>query len=258
MAAKKTPRAKIVKKTAAKAEAKKTTKKKPPQGSIISNDGDNLGDKAMLGKDKLAVVQMIEVAKKRGFISFTEIAQALPENFSSDKIEDVASQLSQMGVNVVDSDDDSAEGVALANDESAAPEKVAATTDDPVRMYLREMGSVDLLSREGEIAIAKRIEAGQDSMLNSLCESSLTGQAIMIWYDELREDKRSLRDIIDLDSAQSAKPQGKKTNAEREDDDENNISLAMMEMELRPQVLAQFEKISQIHKRFAKSKSEAK
>ena len=134
--------------------------------------------------------------------------------------------LSQMGITVVENDDgdsdaDSEDGEAKAANDDGASTAVAKTakttgtgerTDDPVRMYLREMGSVELLSREGEIAIAKRIEAGRETMIAGLCESPLTFQAIIIWRDELNEGKVLLRDIIDLD-ATFAGPEAKKLTA---------------------------------------------
>ncbi len=243
-----------------------TTRGVAARGGVSPND-----DSTRLERDKLALMQMVEVAKKRGFIYFTEITQALPDNISSEKIEEVASQLSQMGVNVIDSDDEeistTVDDNVLANDETedsetVVEEKSNVSTGDPVRMYLREMGSVDLLSREGEIAIAKRIEAGQESMLQSLCESSLTSQAIFIWYDELREDKRMLRDIIDLDKIYSAKGVSKKSKekgvVESEEEYGNNVSLAAMEMELRPEIFVQFEKIAQAHKKLSRSKKEVR
>ena len=161
---------------------------------------------------------MIKAAKARGFVTHEELNKVLPsEEFISEQIEDMMSQLSEMGINVVDNEE---EGEAA---EEEAPEPRAPSpratkprppvtntredadrTDDPVRMYLREMGSVELLSREGEIAIAKRIEAGRDAMIRGLCESPLTFEAIMVWRDELREQKILLRDIIDLEATYGA------------------------------------------------------
>src|SRR5208337_4416421 len=144
------------------------------------------------------------------------------EEISSDQIEDMNAMLSEMGINVVDSEDAEEaekEGAAAegADEEEAEGGEIveasrstavavrssepAERTDDPVRMYLREMGSVELLSREGEIAIAKRIEAGREAMIAGLCESPLTFQAIIIWRDELNEGKILLRDIIDLEAS---------------------------------------------------------
>ena len=164
-----------------------------------------------------AVKKMIKQAKKRGYVTHEQLNAVLPsEEVSSDQIEDIYAMLNEMGINVVDSeegaddeekeeeDDDDSDGElvevkpkALATTEKKEPSE---RTDDPVRMYLREMGSVELLSREGEIAIAKRIEAGREAMIAGLCESPLTFQAIIIWRDELNDGKVFLRDIIDLEA----------------------------------------------------------
>src|SRR6201981_500432 len=164
-----------------------------------------------------AVKKMIKQAKKRGFVTFDQLNEVLPSDTTSpEQIEDIMSMLSDMGINVteaeeVEGDDDKGEG----GDDETDNELVEVTqkavtevkksepgerTDDPVRMYLREMGTVELLSREGEIAIAKRIEAGREAMIAGLCESPLTFQAIIIWRDELNEGKIFLRDIIDLEA----------------------------------------------------------
>jgi len=167
------------------------------------------------------VKKMIKAAKKRGYVTLDQINEVMPSGeVSSDQIEDIYAMLSEMGINVVENEDadaDEAEKAEEADDEEEdngsevveAKSKSLATTekkepsertDDPVRMYLREMGSVELLSREGEIAIAKRIEAGREAMIAGLCESPLTFQAIIIWRDELNEGKVFLRDIIDLEA----------------------------------------------------------
>ena len=189
-------------------------------------------DGPLLDLSDAAVKRMIKLAKKRGFVTHEELNAVLPsEEVTSDQIEDVYSMLNEMGINVVEADDadetekpeeqaageeEEAEGGDLV--ETARTAVVATTrtsesgdrTDDPVRMYLREMGSVELLSREGEIAIAKRIEAGREAMIAGLCESPLTFQAIIIWRDELNDGKVLLRDIIDLE-ATYAGPDGKNT-----------------------------------------------
>jgi len=133
-----------------------------------------------------------------------ELNKVLPsEEVTSEQIEDTLAMLSEMGVNVVESEDDAEGGEVAVREESAVVEttKEAAydRTDDPVRMYLREMGSVELLSREGEIAIAKRIEAGRDTMIRGLCESALTFEAIMVWREELEGGRILLREVIDLE-----------------------------------------------------------
>src|SRR5271168_437871 len=167
-----------------------------------------------------AVKRMLKIAKKRGWVTHDELNAILPsEEISSDRIEDINSMLNEMGISVVDSEDaeeaEKEQPEAAEEEEPEAGELVEAPrstavatrssepaerTDDPVRMYLREMGSVELLSREGEIAIAKRIEAGREAMIAGLCESPLTFQAIIIWRDELNEGRALLRDIIDLDA----------------------------------------------------------
>src|SRR5207342_638911 len=177
------------------------------------------------------VKKMIKLAKKRGYVTHDQINAVLPsEEVTSDQIEDVFAMLNEMGINVVEQEEnDTEEGheepreeaeeeesegelVEVARSTPAKAERVepGERTDDPVRMYLREMGSVELLSREGEIAIAKRIEAGREAMIAGLCESPLTFQAIIIWRDELNEGKVFLRDIIDLEATYQgpdAKPQ---------------------------------------------------
>ena len=231
---------------------------------------------------------MIKAAKETGFVTYDALNAVLPpEEFSSEQIEDIMSMLSQMGITVVETDDGEGEGdsedsdeagTKAANDDSAttAVAKTAKTTstgdrtDDPVRMYLREMGSVELLSREGEIAIAKRIEAGRETMIAGLCESPLTFQAIIIWRDELNEGKVLLRDIIDLDATfagpeakkidrsaegaappPSGAPSGEAEGEPDEDDEEAeaNMSLSAMEMELKPKVLGSFDIIAGTYKK---------
>ena len=176
-------------------------------------------DSPLLDLADAAVKQMIKGAKKRGYVTHDQLNAVLPsEKVSSDQIEDVYAMLNEMGINVVDPEeaeqddenkpaeeaDDESEGelVPIAAKVPAKAEKSEPSerTDDPVRMYLREMGSLQLLSREGEIAIAKRIEAGREAMIAGLCESPLTFQAVIIWRDELNDGKVFLRDIIDLEA----------------------------------------------------------
>lgn len=250
-------------------------------------------DGPLLDLSDAAVKRMIKLAKKRGYVTYDELNEVLPpEEFSSEQIEDVLGQLSEMGINVVESEEtdenaqpeaeeEEAEGGDLVEASQTRAVAVRETTkeptdrtDDPVRMYLREMGSVELLSREGEIAIAKRIEAGREAMIAGLCESPLTFQAIIIWRDELVEGRVLLRDIIDLE-ATYAGPDGKgapKVDAlsegepeeeaaeteegmtppegELDDDDmENNVSLSAMEAELKPRVLETFDSIADNYKK---------
>ncbi len=163
----------------------------------------------MLDMSQADVKKMIAKAKTRGYITYDELNRVLPsDQFSSEQIEDVMSLLSEMGVNVVEDENDADGDDADASAKGDGKEVVKAEsttaevdrTDDPVRMYLREMGTVELLSREGEIAIAKRIEAGRATMIGGLCESPLTFQAITVWRDELLEEKILLRDVIDLET----------------------------------------------------------
>ena len=233
-----------------------------------------------LDMSQAAVKKMIGEARERGYITYDQLNQVLPpDQVSSEQIEDVMSMLSEMGINIIEDEE-------IEEEEKGATDLVAVTggkdvalssgetekldrTDDPVRMYLREMGSVELLSREGEIAIAKRIEAGRNTMILGLCESPLTFQAITIWRDELLSEDILLRDVIDLETtfgnqigeanevqqpvvpvagitpeATEAKPEldadGNPIVADDEDDDDDeaaNMSLAAMEAVLKPQVL---------------------
>ena len=247
-------------------------------------------DSPLLDLTDAAVKKMIKTAKKRGYVTYDELNEVLPsDQTTSDQIEDIYAMLNEMGINVVEpeeaSEENSGEGGEDENEEEggdlveASPRTVAISekksepgerTDDPVRMYLREMGSVELLSREGEIAIAKRIEAGREAMIAGLCESPLTFQAIIIWRDELNDGKVLLRDIIDLE-ATYAGPEGRgapKIDAEgegepdaeaaepeipegdlEEDDMENNVSLSAMEAELKPKVLETFDSIADTYKK---------
>ncbi len=190
-------------------------------------------DGPVLDLTDAAVKRMIKEAKKRGYVTYDKLNEVLPsQEVSSERIEDTMSMLNEMGINVIESEeetDDSddkkpATGSALATTGSKAVTKSprssepAERTDDPVRMYLREMGTVELLSREGEIAIAKRIEAGREAMIAGLCESPLTFQAIIIWRDELNESRILLRDIVDLD-ATFAGPDAKQFDANQAGED---------------------------------------
>ena len=165
-------------------------------------------DSPLLDLTDAAVKRMIKLAKQRGYVTYDELNEVLPsEEVSSEQIEDTMAMLTEMGINVVENEEPTEEPPEETERATEnLPMKVERTaepvdrTDDPVRMYLREMGSVELLSREGEIAIAKRIEAGREAMISGLCESPLTFQAIIIWRDELNEGKILLRDIIDLEA----------------------------------------------------------
>ncbi|MCX8256150.1 MAG: RNA polymerase sigma factor RpoD [Beijerinckiaceae bacterium] len=201
--------------------AKKDNEKPENDGAVAENS-----DGPLLDLSDAAVKRMIKAAKKRGFVTYAELNAVLPsEEVNSEQIEDILAMLNEMGINVVEAeeaddseteekeDEEEVDGGDLVEASQAKAVTVRSSepadrTDDPVRMYLREMGSVELLSREGEIAIAKRIEAGREAMIAGLCESPLTFQAIIIWRDELNGSKVLLRDIIDLE-ATYAGPDGK-------------------------------------------------
>ncbi|OEC98228.1 MULTISPECIES: RNA polymerase sigma factor RpoD [unclassified Rhizobium] len=200
------------------------TKVKENEEAEVERDGTSDGPLLDLSDD--AVKKMIKAAKKRGYVTMDELNAVLPsEEVTSEQIEDTMAMLSDMGINVIEDEDVEEAGAAASDDDDAggddeseggelAPSTGSALattkkkeptdrTDDPVRMYLREMGSVELLSREGEIAIAKRIEAGRETMIGGLCESPLTFQALIIWRDELNEGTTLLREIIDLETTYS-------------------------------------------------------
>ncbi len=244
-----------------------------------------------LDMSQAAVKKMIGEAREKGYITYDQLNQVLPpDQVSSEQIEDVMSMLSEMGINIIEDEEaeeeenkGSTEVVAQSDARevtlSSGTNEKLDRTDDPVRMYLREMGSVELLSREGEIAIAKRIEAGRNTMIAGLCESPLTFQAITIWRDELLSEDILLRDVIDLEttfgnqldedgdveeplvaagSGDSAKSEDKDESGpeldadgnpiakedDEDEDDQANMSLAAMEAALKDQVLATLETIA--------------
>ena len=197
------------------------------------------GDAPLIDLNEASVKKLITKAKRKGYVTYDELNDALPQGeMSSDQIEDIQSALSDMGVQIVESDEE-AEAAAEEADEveelaasakkdtktAAKPAvKKAATgerTDDPVRMYLREMGAVELLSREGEIAIAKRIEAGRDMMIMGLCQSPITFHAIIQWSEALNNEEMQLREILDLDAMLSKEPPADKLAEGAEDDDDD-------------------------------------
>src|SRR6476620_7020387 len=184
-----------------------------PNGASDTVTADQDVETTLLDVQTAAVKRLIARGKERGYITIDEVNAILPpDQNSSEQIEDVMANFSEMGIQVVESgetEDGEAPVVKAEKSEEAEGEEERTgnvdeaslgRSDDPVRMYLREMGSVELLSREGEIAIAKRIEAGRDMMINGLCESPLTFKAIILWRDALNENKMLLRDIIDLDA----------------------------------------------------------
>ncbi len=177
-------------------------------------ENESSADGPLLDLTDSAVKKFIKAAKARGYVTMDELNKVLPsEEFTSEQIEDTLAMLTEMGVNVIESEEEAAEGgEVVVREEAGAVVETTKTsnydrTDDPVRMYLREMGSVELLSREGEIAIAKRIEAGRDTMIRGLCESALTFEAIMIWREELGSGRILLREIIDLEGTYGGGPQ---------------------------------------------------
>ena len=247
-----------------------------------------------LDMSQAQVKRMIAEAREKGYITYDQLNTVLPpDQVSSEQIEDVMSMLSEMGINIIE-DDDVDEDSGNTDLVTAGTKDVAVAasgtekldrTDDPVRMYLREMGSVELLSREGEIAIAKRIEAGRNTMIMGLCESPLTFQAITIWRDELLSEDILLRDVIDLEATfgnqlgddvevesvlgaanvGGASPAGAKSEEREfdadgnpisrddddEDDDQSNMSLAAMETALKPKVLEILEQIAHDYERLS-------
>ncbi|WP_062013106.1 RNA polymerase sigma factor RpoD [Aureimonas sp. AU4] len=254
---------------------------KAKEGEAAVEERQETPDSPLLDLSDDAVKKMIKAAKKRGFVSMDKLNSVLSaEDVTSEQIEDLMAMLNDMGINVVEDeeaeDGEEKEGESEGSTEvaetgstavAAAPKKEAGDrTDDPVRMYLREMGSVELLSREGEIAIAKRIEAGRETMIAGLCESPLTFQAIIIWREELNEGNIMLREVVDLEATyagpEAKMPQAAPSEGEAaapvpgelrpgedddddEDDLENSLSLAAMEAEIRPQVLETFDKIAE-------------
>jgi RNA polymerase primary sigma factor len=171
------------------------------------------GDAPVIDSLEVAVKKMVALGKERGHVTYDELNALLPpDQVSSEQIEDTMAMLSEMGINVVDDEEGEESAEETTAQESEAPsggnvdEDDLARTDDPVRMYLREMGSVELLSREGEIAIAKRIEAGREMMIGGICESPLTIKAIVEWHDDLVAGRILLRDIIDLETTYGGAP----------------------------------------------------
>ena len=205
-----------------------------------TTDTTETGDAPLIDLNEASIKKLIARAKKRGYITYDQLNEALPQDqMSSDQLEDIMAALNEMGVNIVENEeqgedgegeeeaDDAADSVDGDSDSGPQPEakkkETVDRTDDPVRMYLREMGAVELLSREGEIAIAKRIEAGRDTMILGLCESPITFNAIIDWSTALNEGTMQLREILDLD-AMLSKDAGPENLGEDEDDDNGEIS----------------------------------
>ncbi|NBC19952.1 MAG: RNA polymerase sigma factor RpoD [Alphaproteobacteria bacterium] len=243
-------------------------------------------DGPVLDMNNAGVKKFLKEAKSRGYVTHDELNKLLPQDqLTSDQIEDTMSALSEMGINVVESEEDAdseSRALAKADDKKAVSKKGNARgserTDDPVRMYLREMGTVELLSREGEIAIAKRIEAGRDAMIRGLCESPLTFEAMMVWRDELVNERILLRDLIDLEATYGAEnpppepdekedelseeeaearenetAEERREREEREDEEEGQaMSMSAMEAELRDGVLNKLDEIAGDFSRYRK------
>ena len=240
-----------------------------------------------VGKGTISTIvkKLVKQGKDKGFLTYDEINKALPANeYASDQIEDAMATFSDMGVQLVEKEDDATEeaegnenaGGNIADDDTGR-------TDDPVRMYLREMGAVELLSREGEIAIAKRIEAGREMMIGGICESPLAIESIIAWHKALEEGDILLREVIDLDATYNAGPDDEEVENAEEDEsagevseedsdakdeekegedgeeaeEEAAMSLAAMEEELAPQVYEIFGNIKKTYKKMRKHKTSA-
>ena len=233
-------------------------------------------DDPLLDTVSAAIKKMLARGKERGYVTVDEIADAMPQDeVSSEQIEDTMATLSEMGVNIVESEeseepvDDKTKAAATTKSAAAATPASSAEmgyTDDPVRMYLREMGRVELLSREGEIAIAKRIEAGRERMIRGIGESPLAPRSIVAWRDMLQERRILLRDVIDLEASyrsasaarRSAEQARKGNGADRasgDGDDDANPSLSAMEQALLPDVMATFDRIARAYGRIRKAQN---
>ena len=248
-------------------------KKKSTKKSVEDKNQED----SLIDMSNAAVKKLLKNAKSEGFVNYKDINKVInAEKYTSEQIEDLMSLISEMGISIIEAEaDDQDESQSDSKSDSEKGKKKTSTdrTDDPVRMYLREMGTVDLLSREGEIAIAKRIEAGKEAMIEGLCESPLTFQAIIIWRDELNEGQVLLRDIIDLEASYIGpdaknkkitknkidtdldvkKDEENESSDDSDNDDyneyENNVSLAAMEADLKPEVFLIFDEISVKYKK---------
>ena len=195
---------------------KRGRKKKQVKQALETNSSELLEqDGPVLDLEKSIIKKLIKKGKKDGYLTNELIKKSFPEDkFTSEQIEQYTTKLSQVGFDIIDSDDSDNDD---DKEDDAAPEAKTGTdkTDDPVKLYLREMGTVDLLSREGEIAIAKRIEAGQEAMISGLCESPLTLKAILDWRDDIIGEKITLREVIDLESLFEESPNKKELKLEK-------------------------------------------
>ncbi len=256
--------------------ATKTAKTAEPEKQT-----DESGDSPLIDSVNKDVKKLLQKAKERGYVTYDEINEAMPQDqVNSEQIEDTMAMLSEMGINVVESEDEAEETTEEKPSTSkelttTTPKEELDRTDDPVRMYLREMGSIELLSRQGEIEIAMRIEAGREEMISGLGESPLTMMAIVQWRDDLKEGRALLRDIIDLDATYGGKPgtsapgapgtpsappapapgspaAAKAANDDDDEDDEASVPLAAMEEQLLPKILKKFDEIAKTYKKLAK------
>ena len=260
---------------------------KPAKQAETTERTEEQADSPILDSLTAPVRKMVARGKERGYVTYDELNKALPsDEVNSEQIEDTMTMLSEMGINVIESEESEESASEDAQPEAAAPaattpatvdEEDLGRTDDPVRMYLREMGSVELLSREGEIAIAKRIEAGRQTMIGGICESPLAMRSIIEWRDALAEGTMLLRDVIDLEATYGGGPEAAARRADaakvengesgdgaeassdgesaeksenEEDFDEANVSLSAMEAAVRPDVIETFDAIAAAYKKF--------
>ncbi|MDE0381978.1 MAG: RNA polymerase sigma factor RpoD [Rhodospirillales bacterium] len=258
---------------------------KPAKQAETTERTEEQADSPILDSLTAPVRKMVARGKERGYVTYDELNKALPsDEVNSEQIEDTMTMLSEMGINVIESEEseessseEQPEAAPAATTPATVDEEDLGRTDDPVRMYLREMGSVELLSREGEIAIAKRIEAGRQTMIGGICESPLAMRSIIEWRDALAEGTMLLRDVIDLEATYGGGPEaaarradaakdeddesaegaeassdgesGEKSENE-EDFDEGNVSLSAMEAAVRPDVIETFDAIAAAYKKF--------
>jgi RNA polymerase primary sigma factor len=286
VATKKTPAKKALVKTAAKtaksAPKKVTAKKTASKKSKVDDTEEEVSPKRVAkGTIAQIVKKLVKQGKDKGYVTYDQLNKALPaEEFTSEQIEDAMSALSDLGVQLTEGDDSEEEEEKYESGGNIASDDTGRT-DDPVRMYLREMGTVELLSREGEIAIAKRIEAGREMMIGGICESPLAIESLIAWYEALQKGDILLREVIDLDATYSGGPgedhsapkseakileekkkaeekekakaekakNGGGSNDDAEEVEEENVSLAAMEEELKPKVFAIFGKIKKTYKK---------
>ncbi len=272
--------------------------KKASKSNDSEKEMDDGGDGPLIDLAHKDIKKLLQKAKERGYVTYDEINEAMPEDqISSEQIEDTMATLSEMGVNIVENEDEVEEDSSASKLpattgtkevlNSSASQDTLDRTDDPVRMYLREMGSIELLSRQGEIEIAKRIESGKKEMFSGICESPLTMQAMVEWRDDLKSGDVLLREIIDLESeykinpsesTEAAKsddyvdesssetkntkekneedngvdPNSTNESEENNDDEESNVPLSIMEAKLLPEVIEKFDEIAKSYKKLKK------